>query len=62
MIEEKTVTCTMCDQGCMVMGEVEDGKILRLKGMSGFCIKAAHALEYYDHPDRLLRPLKRNEQ
>lgn len=55
----------MCDMHCMVQGEVENGKLLRLKSLPEhplgptFCIKPAHALEYYDHEDRLLHPLKR---
>lgn len=66
MIEEKKAICTMCDMHCMVAGVIEEGKLKRLKGLAEhpitpntFCIKPAHALKYYDHPDRLLYPQKR---
>jgi anaerobic selenocysteine-containing dehydrogenase len=66
MAESKQAICTMCDHHCMIQGVVENGKLLRLKGLpenpiapNTFCIKPARALEYYDHEDRLLHPLKR---
>jgi anaerobic selenocysteine-containing dehydrogenase len=65
MTEKKQVICTMCDMHCMVQGEVENGKLLKLGFLPEhplgptFCIKPAHALDYYDHQDRLLHPLKR---
>jgi anaerobic selenocysteine-containing dehydrogenase len=66
MAEVKQALCTMCDMHCMIQGEVEDGEIKKLSGLpwhplapNTFCIKPYHALEYYNHKDRLLYPLKR---
>jgi len=66
MGEKKQVICTMCDMHCMVQGEIANDKLLKLGFLPEhplgpvFCIKPAHALDYYDHKDRLLHPLKRN--
>ncbi|MBW2062926.1 MAG: molybdopterin-dependent oxidoreductase [Deltaproteobacteria bacterium] len=66
MVESKRAICTMCDLHCMIQGQVENGKLLKLGGMpehpiapNTFCIKPTRALEYYDHETRLLHPLKR---
>jgi len=61
-------TCTLdCPDTCSIIAEVEDGRVVRLKGdpdhpiTAGFlCGKVATGyLDRYNSPDRLLHPLRR---
>jgi anaerobic selenocysteine-containing dehydrogenase len=65
-MEQKHVTCTICDLSCTLKATVDKGKIIAIQGLKEqpmtpnvFCIKAAKALETYYHENRLLYPLKR---
>ncbi|MGB1884838.1 MAG: molybdopterin-containing oxidoreductase family protein [Gammaproteobacteria bacterium] len=62
----KKVTCAMCDMACQLEGRFEGSQLVGIHAddthpltPGAICIKAANALEYYSHPDRLLHPLKR---
>ena len=64
--EKKKVTCNMCDMACQLEAVLEGGQLKAIKGdqehplhPGAVCVKAANAPEYYNHPDRLLHPLKR---
>jgi len=58
--------CRMCDDRCGIDVRVEDGCVLDVSGNAAhpwnhgrLCVKARAAVDTVNHPDRLLRPLKR---
>ena len=58
--------CRMCDDRCGIDVHLEDGRVVDITGnrahpwSSGrLCVKARAAVDTVNHPDRLLRPLKR---
>ena len=58
--------CRMCDDRCGIDVRLEDGRVVDITGnpahpwSSGrLCVKARAAVDTVNHPDRLLRPLKR---
>jgi len=58
--------CRMCDDRCGIDVRVEDGCVLDISGNAAhpwsrgrLCVKARAAVDTVNHPDRLLRPLKR---
>ncbi len=61
--------CRMCHGGCGLLVEVENGRVVRVRGdpespvSSGFtCGKASAIPEYVHHPARLTYPMKREEK
>ena len=65
-MEKKLVVCSMCDLACTLEAHIEDGRLEKLRGFAGhpltpdvFCVKPAHAKDWYYNDDRLLYPLKR---
>ncbi len=66
MRENIKTTCGICPIGCGIVAEVENGKILKIKGdenhplnLGKICPKGACSLEYLYSPLRLKSPLKR---
>jgi anaerobic selenocysteine-containing dehydrogenase len=58
----------MCDDRCGIEVSVEDGGVVDIRGNDAhpwnhgrLCVKARAAVDIVNHPDRLLRPLKRRE-
>jgi anaerobic selenocysteine-containing dehydrogenase len=58
--------CRTCQEYCPTLVTVDDGKIIDITGdptndmYQGYaCVKGRNARHMYDHPDRLLHPLKR---
>ena len=57
--------CTICDIGCQLRTEVEDGKVKRVIAhdnpmlANNICYKGVAAPSIHNHPDRLRTPLKR---
>lgn len=57
--------CTVCDIGCQLRTETEQGKLVRVKGhdnpilAQNVCYKGTAAPFIHNHPDRITRPLKR---
>jgi anaerobic selenocysteine-containing dehydrogenase len=58
--------CRACHNGCPVLVEVEDGRAKRVTGIEGLplyegytCVKGRALPEQMNHPERLLRSLKR---
>ncbi|MFC1995354.1 molybdopterin-dependent oxidoreductase [Chloroflexota bacterium] len=58
--------CNICIGGCGVLVHLDDNKVVKLAGdpespvsKGIICPKALMAMEYLNHPDRLLHPLKR---
>lgn len=65
-MEKKLVVCSMCDLACTLEAHIEDGRLEKLRGFAKhpltpdvFCVKPAHAKDWYYNDDRLLYPLKR---
>jgi thiosulfate reductase / polysulfide reductase chain A len=69
-IETKKVICWSspgCSSGCGLLVQVKDGKIVKMRGnpeypdnLGGVCIERfPHLLEWLNHPDQLMYPLKR---
>jgi anaerobic selenocysteine-containing dehydrogenase len=65
-VEKKLVVCSMCDLACTLEAHIEDGRLEKLRGFAEhpltpdvFCVKPAHAKDWYYNDDRLLYPLKR---
>ena len=59
-------SCRICYNSCGVLIHMENGKPVRVEGdpshpisKGRLCPKGLTSLEYYNHPDRLLHPLKR---
>lgn len=65
MGETRTI-CSTCDIFCQVKLETDDGKVTKVRPMdprkfrANICIKAINAPEGFEHPDRVLYPLKRS--
>ncbi|HKY89593.1 MAG TPA: molybdopterin-dependent oxidoreductase, partial [Nevskiaceae bacterium] len=66
MKETKHTFCRICEAGCGLVAELEDGKVVDLRpnkdhiGTDGFaCMKGLNQHKMYDSPDRLQHPLKR---
>jgi len=58
--------CRMCDDRCGIVVSLEDGRVVDVRGNDAhpwshgrLCVKARAAVDIVNHPDRLLRPLKR---
>ena len=57
--------CTICDIGCQLRAETEDGKLKRMIAHDNpalarnVCYKGTAAAHIHNHVDRLTRPLKR---
>ena len=57
--------CTVCDIGCQLRTEVQDGKVQRViahdnPGLAkNICYKGVAVPSIHNHPDRLRKPLKR---
>ncbi len=57
--------CTICDIGCQLRSEAENGKLVRVRGHDNpvlarnVCYKGIAAPEIHNHAQRLTRPLKR---
>lgn len=61
MTDYKHVFCTVCDGGCLLLADIEDGNPVNLQGMLNpdtVCMKALRWKEYLNHPQRLQYPLK----
>jgi len=59
--------CRMCDDRCGIDVRLEDGRVVDITGnpahpwnLGRLCVKARAAVDTVNHPDRLLRPLKRH--
>ncbi len=63
--ETKYSVCTICDIGCQLRTEAEDGKVTRVIAhdnpmlANNICFKGVAAPSIHNHPDRLRVPLKR---
>jgi anaerobic selenocysteine-containing dehydrogenase len=61
----KHVVCTICDIGCQLRAEAQDGRVTRILPhehpvlAKNVCYKGTAAPQIHNHPDRLRRPLKR---
>ncbi|MEM9407137.1 MAG: molybdopterin-dependent oxidoreductase [Acidobacteriota bacterium] len=61
----KYSVCTICDIGCQLRTEAEDGKVKRVLAhdnpllAGNICFKGVAAPRIHNHPDRLRTPLKR---
>lgn len=60
--------CRVCHGGCGVFVYVKDGRVVRVKGdpdspmsKGWMCIKGIRSPEIANHPDRLIRPLRRRK-
>jgi len=63
---DKTVrgNCPICGLSCQVVAHLRDGQPVKVKGAPNspapaMCARAASALEYHSHPERVNVPLKR---
>ena len=66
MGEWKHTSCVLCAQNCGLEMEVEDGKIVKVRGdkanprSQGYCCRKGLSMAHYEHnADRLLYPLKK---
>ena len=63
--ETRHVVCTICDIGCQMRAESEDGHLTRIRPhenpmlAKNICYKGTAAPHVHNHKDRLRRPLKR---
>ena len=63
--EQNYTVCTICDIGCQLRAEAEDGKLKRIIAhdnphlASNVCYKGIAAPQIHNHKDRLTKPLKR---
>ena len=63
--ETRHVVCTICDIGCQMRAESEDGHLTRIRPhenpmlAKNICYKGTAAPHIHNHKDRLRRPLKR---
>jgi len=62
-------TCNLCQIGCGVLVHMRDGAIVKVEGdpenplsKGVLCPKGQASLEYLNHPDRLMHPVKRAGQ
>ena len=61
----KHVVCSICDIGCQLRAEQEDGRVTRILPHDNpllapnICFKGVAAPEIHNHPERLRTPLKR---
>ncbi|HEC62511.1 MAG TPA: hypothetical protein ENI27_09720 [bacterium] len=60
--------CRQCDMHCGINVEIENGKIVKISGLKShpqnqgrLCPKAPAAMDMVYHPERLLKPLKKDE-
>jgi len=57
--------CTICDIGCQLRTETEDGKLVKIRAHDNpalarnICYKGTAAPDVHNHKDRLTKPLKR---
>lgn len=65
---EIETTCPYCGVGCSMCLGVRDGVIVKVRGnpkspvnQGQLCVKGRYGLDFVNHPDRLTRPLVRNE-
>ncbi len=64
-VEEKSVICASCDIACSVVAHVKQGRVTRVRAVrkpgqkKNICIKGIYAPKSFNHPDRVLFPLKR---
>ena len=62
MAEKKHVACHVCDNMCPLEMEIENGEIVRMKGLNipnAMCSKVKVSYdEHMKHPRRLMHPLK----
>ncbi|MCT4593422.1 MAG: molybdopterin-dependent oxidoreductase [Anaeromicrobium sp.] len=70
MGEKKVVktTCRMCGTLCGIDAHIEDNKVVHIEGNKDsvlnkgrICIKGSSAVTWLNHQDRLMKPLKKNE-
>ena len=66
MGEWKHTSCVLCAQNCGLEAEVENGKIIKVRGdkanprSKGYCCRKGLSMAYYEHnADRLAYPMKR---
>ena len=63
--DAKYSVCTICDIGCQLRTEAEDGKVSRVIAhdnpmlANNICFKGVAAPRIHNHKDRLTKPLKR---
>ena len=69
MGEWKKTSCVLCGQNCGLEVEIENNKIIKVKGdkdnprSQGYlCIKGINVAHYHDHEGRLLYPLKKTSE
>jgi anaerobic selenocysteine-containing dehydrogenase len=64
-VEEKSVICASCDIACMVVACVKEGRVTRVRAVrkpgqsKNICVKGIYAPKSFNHPERVLFPLKR---
>ena len=66
MVKKRRSYCGLCHPRCGLLLEVEDGRIVRVKGdpehpitRGGICARGALMAEHVHHPDRINYPMKR---
>lgn len=63
--ETKNLICSSCDIQCTVQGKVVDGQVVKIQSSDNpafrdhLCMKGIHAPKGFEHPDRVLYPMKR---
>ena len=64
-VTTRRMLCASCDIACSVVGEVKDGRVVRIRSSDNpafkdnICMKGVVAPRGFEHPDRLMHPLKR---
>jgi len=63
-IKRVRTTCSYCGVGCQIYLHVQDGKVIKVTGVEdvgpnygSLCVKGRFGYEFINHPDRLKRPL-----
>ncbi len=71
MTNKKVVktTCRMCGTLCGIDAHIENNKVVHIEGNKDnilnkgrLCIKGSSAVTWLNHPDRIYKPLKKNDQ
>jgi anaerobic selenocysteine-containing dehydrogenase len=69
MGEWKKTSCVLCAQNCGLEAEIENNKIVKVKGdkdnprSRGYvCVKGINVAHYHDHEGRLMYPLKKTSE
>ncbi len=67
-VREVRTVCVYCGTGCNILARVKNGSILEVTGAEvppnygDLCVKGRFGYTFYRHPERLKRPLLRNDR